>query len=173
MILKLAGSICVLAACTGFAGELIRRGNWHRKYLEAYLELTQLLSAEIRYERIPIQEALIQIQRKVRPEIGSILLRIVKRMKEGTGRSFAEIWECEFRESEKQFFLTGEEVEEVCRIGKNLGFLDPQQQEVHLRGCEERLRYFLSLRQKELEEKRPLYRWLGVAAGIFMILILV
>ena len=69
--------------------------------------------------------------------------------------------------------LTGEELEEVCRIGKHLGFLDQRQQEEHLQGCRERLQRLLRLRQKELEEKKHMYRCLGVAAGIFVILILV
>ena len=40
-------------------------------------------------------------------------------------------------------------------------------------GPETRLQRLLRLRQKELEEKKHMYRCLGVAAGIFVILILV
>ena len=68
-MLKAAGSMCVLAACIGFVRELLRTGSLHKEYLEALIELTELLSAEIRYERLPIQEALQQIQKKIRPEI--------------------------------------------------------------------------------------------------------
>ena len=63
-MLKAAGSMCVLAACIGFVRELLRTGSLHKEYLEALIELTELLSAEIRYERLPIQEALQQIQKK-------------------------------------------------------------------------------------------------------------
>ena len=153
-MLKAAGSMCVLAACIGFVRELLRTGSLHKEYLEALIELTELLSAEIRYERLPIQEALQQ-------------------MKDGTGTPFSEIWEQAFRKGGKELFLTGEELEEVCRIGKHLGFLDQRQQEEHLQGCRERLQRLLRLRQKELEEKKHMYRCLGVAAGIFVILILV
>ena len=157
-MLKAAGSMCVLAACIGFVRELLRTGSLHKEYLEALIELTELLSAEIRYERLPIQEALQQIQKKIRPEIAFVLRQMIEQMKDGTG---------------KELFLTGEELEEVCRIGKHLGFLDQRQQEEHLQGCRERLQRLLRLRQKELEEKKHMYRCLGVAAGIFVILILV
>ena len=68
-MLKAAGSMCVLAACIGFVRELLRTGSLHKEYLEALIELTELLSAEIRYERLPIQEALQQIQKWYRNAI--------------------------------------------------------------------------------------------------------
>ena len=160
-----------------FVRELLRTGSLHKEYLEALIELTELLSAEIRYERLPIQEALQQIQKKIRPEIAFVLRQMIDQMidqmKDGTGTPFSEIWEQAFRKGGKELFLTGEELEEVCRIGKHLGFLDQRQQEEHLQGCRERLQRLLRLRQKELEEKKHMYRCLGVAAGIFVILILV
>ncbi|MCI6536795.1 stage III sporulation protein AB [uncultured Eubacterium sp.] len=172
-MLKLAGSICVLAACIGFVRELLRTGSLHKKYLESLIELTELLAAEIRYERLPIQDALLQIQKKVKPEIAAVLRQIVTQMNEGKGTAFSEIWEQAFQKFGKELLLTGEELEEACRIGKHLGFLDQRQQEQHLQGCRERLMRLLKLRQKELEEKKHMYRCLGVAAGIFVILILV
>lgn len=172
-MLKAAGSMCVLAACIGFVRELLRTGSLHKEYLEALIELTELLSAEIRYERLPIQEALQQIQKKIRPEIAVVLRQMIDQMKDGTGTPFSEIWEQAFRKGGNELFLTAEEMEEVCRVGKHLGFLDQRQQEEHLQGCRERLQRLLRLRQKELEEKKHMYRCLGVAAGIFVILILV
>ena len=77
-MLKAAGSMCVLAACIGFVRELLRTGRLHKEYLEALIELTELLSAEIRYERLPIQEALQQIQKKIRPEIAFVLRQMIE-----------------------------------------------------------------------------------------------
>ena len=51
MFLKLTGSVCVLVACVGFVREILRTGNLHRKMLESLIEMTELLAAEIRYER--------------------------------------------------------------------------------------------------------------------------
>ena len=64
-------------------------------------------------------------------------------------------------------------MEEVCHIGKQLGFLDQVQQEQYLKGCTERLRRLQIQAQKAMDEKKRVYRYLGVAAGIFVILILV
>ena len=83
MFLKLVGSVCVLASCIGFVREILRTGNLHRKILESLIEMTELLAAEIRYERLPIQDALLQVQKKMRPEISTVLLHIVEQMKRG------------------------------------------------------------------------------------------
>lgn len=173
MFLKLTGSVCVLVACVGFVREILRTGNLHRKMLESLIEMTELLAAEIRYERLPIQDALLQVQKKVRPEISIVLLHIVEQMKKGSGTEFVTIWEQAFREVQKDLFLKSEELDEVCRIGKHLGFLDQTQQEQHLKGCAKRLQRMQEQVQKELEEKKRIYRYLGMAAGIFVILVLV
>ena len=166
MFLKLTGSVCVLVACVGFVREILRTGNLHRKMLESLIEMTELLAAEIRYERLPIQDALLQ-------EISIVLLHIVEQMKKGSGTEFVTIWEQAFREAQKDLFLKSEELDEVCRIGKHLGFLDQTQQEQHLKGCAKRLQRMQEQVQKELEEKKRIYRYLGMAAGIFVILVLV
>lgn len=173
MLFKLAGSVCVLAACIGFVREIFCTGMLHRKMLESFIELTELLAAEIRYERLPIQDALLQVQKKVRPEISAVLLHIVKQMQKGNGEEFEVIWEQSFREAQKEMLLDSGELDEVCRIGKHLGFLDQTQQEQHLQGCAKRLQRMQEQIQKELEEKKRIYRYLGMAVGIFIILILI
>ena len=137
-MLKLAGSICVLAAASVLYGNCSGQAVYIKKYLESLIELTELLAAEIRYERLPIQDALLQIQKKVKPEIAAVLRQIVTQMNEGKGTAFSEIWEQAFQKFGKELLLTGEELEEACRIGKHLGFLDQRQQEQHLQGCRER-----------------------------------
>lgn len=173
MILKLAGSCCVLAACIGFVREILHTEELHRKILQSMIELTELLASEIRYERLPMQDALLRVREKVRPEIADVLLQIVHKMQEGTGTEFSKIWEQTFRTAQKELFLSAGELEEVCHIGKQLGFLDQVQQEQYLKGCTERLRRLQIQAQKAMDEKKRVYRYLGVAAGIFVILILV
>ena len=54
-----------------------------------------------------------------------------------------------------------------------LVFYHQTQQEQHLKGCAKRLQRMQEQVQKELEEKKRIYRYLGMAAGIFVILVLV
>ena len=173
MFLKLTGSVCVLTACIGFVREMLHVACLHKKILESLIEMTELLAAEIRYERLPIQDALLQVQKKVRPEISNVMIRVVEQMKKSSGTEFVTIWEKAFCEAQEELFLESEEVDEVCRIGKHLGFLDQIQQEEHLNGCAKRLQRMQEHVQKELEEKKRIYRYLGMAAGFFVILVLV
>ena len=98
---------------------------------------------------------------------------IVEQIQKGSGTEFTIIWEQTFCEAQKELFLKSEELDEVCRIGKHLGFLDQTQQEQHLKGCAKRLQRMQEQVQKELEEKKRVYGYLWMAAGIFVILVLV
>ena len=171
-MLKLIGSVMVLLACVGYAGGLLRQIVRHRDILKSCMELTELLTGEIRYERIPIAEALRRIQGKVDDELSKILCAVADSMEKGDYGSMEEVWNRNFAQAGKGLLLTEEEMQEVKNIGKNLGFLDFDVQVSHLTGCRERLKRSLDKIQKELDEKKKLYRSLSLAAGIFAILIL-
>lgn len=171
-MLKIAGSALILCACMGYAGGLLGQIGRRRDILKACLELTELLSGEIRYERIPMAEALYKIRDKLDGELSNVLTAIADGLETGDYTTMEELWGQSFDAAQGKLFLTGEELKEVKDIGKNLGFLDLDVQIGHLSGCRERLLRRFNQVQKELEEKRKLYRSLGLAAGIFAILIL-
>lgn len=171
-MLKILGSVMILLACLGYAGGLLRQIMRHRDILKSCLELTDLLSGEIRYERVPIAEALHRIRGRLDGELAKVLCDIANTLEEGDYGSMEEVWDRNFLQARETLLLTEEELNEVKNIGKNLGFLDFDVQVSHLAGCRERLKRNLDKIQKELDDKKKLYRSLGLAAGIFAILIL-
>lgn len=172
-MLKIIGAVLVLLACAGYTGGLLGQIRRHRDVLRSCLELTDLLAGEIRYDRVPIAEALHRICQKTDRELSFVLKTISDGLKTGDYAELEELWDRSFEDAGKRLFLTEEELGEVQDIGKNLGFLDTQAQMDHLAGCRERLKKSLEKIQRELDEKRRLYRYLSLAAGIFVILILV
>lgn len=171
-MLKILGAGLILLACVGYARGLLGQIVRHRDILRACCELTDLLAGEIRYERIPMAEALYRIRSKLHPELSEVLLEIADGLEEGGYASMEELWNQSFEGAKKRLSLTDEELGEVKDIGKNLGFLDFDVQVNHLAGCKQRLLKSLEKMQKELDEKRRLYRALSLAAGVFVILIL-
>ena len=171
-MLKIAGSVLVVLACMGYASGLLAQIVRRRDMLKSCLEMTELLSGEIRYERVPMAEALYRIRTRLNGVLSELLAEIADRLEHGECSTMEELWEACFRQSELCHILTGEELREVIDVGKNLGFLDSDVQVGHLAGCRERLNKYLEKVQTELEEKRRLYRSLSLAAGIFVILIL-
>lgn len=172
-MLKLIGAAFVLLACIGYAGGLLGQIARRRDVLASCLEMTELLAGEIRYDRVPVGEALERIRDKTDSGIACVLEQIADGLKTGDHANLEELWSRSFADAGQKLFLTEEELGEVQDIGKNLGFLDSEAQVNHLMGCRERLKKSLDKTQRELDEKRRLYRYLSLAAGIFVILILV
>lgn len=171
-MLKIAGSVLVMLACLGYAGGLLRQMSRRRDILRSCLEMTELLAGEIRYERAPVAEALRRICGRLDGDLETVIRGIADRLEEGGYGSMEEVWDAGFLREKEKLPLTKEELDGVREIGKNLGFLDLAVQIDHLAGCRERLGRNLDKVQRELDEKRRLYRSLGLAAGIFVILIL-
>lgn len=171
-MLKIIGCVFILTACVGYGGSLLGRIARRRDVLQSFLELTELLAGEIRYERIPMAEALYKIRGKLDGELSEVLLAIADGLEEGGYASMEELWNQSFGEAAGRLLLTDEELGEVKDIGKNLGFLDFDVQVKHLQGCKERILKRLAKTQRDLDEKKKLYRSLSLAAGIFVILAL-
>ncbi len=172
-MLKITGAVLIMLACIGYAGGLLGQIARRRDVLKSCLEMTELLSGEIRYDRVPIGEALENIRNKTDPGIACVLGQISDGLKTGEHADLEKLWSQSFADAKQKLLLTEEELGEVQDIGKNLGFLDSEVQVNHLMGCRERLKKSLNKTQRELDEKRRLYRYLSLAAGIFVILILV
>lgn len=171
-MLKIVGASLVLLACVGYAGGLLGQMVRHRDILKSCMELTDLLAGEIRYDRVPVAEALSRIQGRLDHGLSEVLKSVAGELKTGNSAELEDVWNRNFRKAERELMLTEEELGDVQDIGKNLGFLDPEAQVSHLMGCKERLKKSLDKTQQELEEKKRLYRALSLAAGIFTILIL-
>lgn len=172
-MLKIVGAVCIMLACIGYAGGLLGRIRRRRDVLKSCMELTELLAGEIRYDRVPIAAALVNIRRKTDAGISCVLERIADGLQTGDHANLEDLWNQSFADAGSTLFLTEEEMGEVQDIGKNLGFLDSEAQVNHLMGCRDRLKKNLDKTQQELDEKRRLYRSLSLAAGIFVILILI
>lgn len=172
-MLKITGAVLIMLACVGYAGGLLGQIARRRDVLESCLEMTELLSGVIRYDRVPVGEALEDIRNKTDSGIACVLEQISEGLKTGDHANLEELWSQSFADAKQKLFLTERELREIQDIGKNLGFLDSEVQVNHLMGCRERLKKSLNKIQQELDEKRRLYRYLSLAAGIFAILILV
>ena len=172
-MLKLLGSVLVMTACIGYTGYLLEKQKCHRDVLQSLVSMLDLLSGKLRYERQTMDEALAGLNKKYHGVVGIIMGRIADRLGEGVCENLETVWSAEFTGAGKQLMLTEEEMDIVLDTGKNLGYLDVEAQTDHLKNCRMRLAGMLEKAQKELAEKRKLYRYLGLAVGVMVILVLV
>ena len=171
--MKILGSVLVLAACIGYSSYLLEKQKSHRDILQAFISMLDLLSGKLRYERLAMGEALAGLNRRYHGAVGSVMGRIADRLACGVCENLEEVWREEFAAAAKALMLTEEEKDIILETGKNLGYLDVDAQMGHLKLCRERLQGKLAEAETELAERRKLYRYLGMAVGVMVILILI
>lgn len=172
-MVKLISSVLILSSCIGYAGTLMEKQKYHRDVLLSLICILSLLAGEIRYERLTMAEALGRLTEKYHGPAGEVMQKIADRLREVSCEDLESVWRFYFQEEQSRLMLSGEEIDILLETGRNLGYLDVEAQVGHLHRCRERLELKLREAEKNMAEKKKLYGYLSVAAGVMMILILV
>ena len=101
----------------------------------------------------------------------SFFLRVEKRMEEEKGRPFSEIWVEETEKFPDDLPLGKQDIEAIRTLGKNLGYADKKTQERTILFYLEQTDDSLAFLKKEMESRTKLYRSLGMAAGLFILVL--
>lgn len=172
-MVKIFGSVLVLAACIGYTNGLMEKQKNHESILQSLVQILGLLMGEIRYERLPMAEAFCRMDKKYNGPAATVMKQIADKLASVSYENLEGVWAEAFRGEQKRLMLTDEELDILLDVGKNLGYLDADAQISHLEGCQKRLQQKVDAAAKEIAEKRKVYRYLGVAAGVLVILVLV
>lgn len=178
--MRYVGIILMAGAVTGV--------GWYgagmiRMKLEVLLIFRRMISHlkdRILYGNDPLPEALLHVgtwfehqQRGRFKEPGKLLLRIAKRMDEEHTKIFGEIWEEEVRAMVKKTPMAEGDLRNLLELGENLGYADRMMQERMITFYLERAEASIDAMKMETETKSKLYRSLGAAAGLFLIVVLI
>lgn len=168
------------------AGALIGGGflaakNWQNQ-LELLLLLRQMvyhLKGQILSANATLPEALTEVGTRalqeregIFQEPGQFFCRVAKRLETQDSVSFAEVWTEEMKQFPKDFPLKKGEMEQFRVLGDHLGYADRAMQERTLLFYLEQADDAIARRKGELQEKTRLCRCLGMAAGLFVMVIL-
>ena len=104
-------------------------------------------------------------------EAGLFFLRVEKRMEEEAGKAFAEIWKEEMEKFPDDLPLRKQDLEALQVLGENLGYADKKTQERTILFYLEQADDSLAFLKKEMESRTKLYRSLGMAAGLFILVL--
>ena len=104
-------------------------------------------------------------------EAGLFFLRVEKRMEEEAGKPFAEIWKEEMEKFPDDLPLRKQDLEALQALGENLGYADKKTQERTILFYLEQADDSLAFLKKEMESRTKLYRSLGMAAGLFILVL--
>ncbi|MBQ8184748.1 MAG: stage III sporulation protein AB [Lachnospiraceae bacterium] len=172
-MLKLLGSLLVLACSAGLgvAGSMdLKR---HCMELRLLKQAVYMLRGEIKHAKAPLPEAFGALAGRMASPFSEFFANLAQGLVSGEGRSLKELWEKEIRESLKQSTLRRDEKQRFQQLGEGLGYLDLEMQMSTIELYLEQLEGDIARAQEELQTKQKLYQSLGIAGGIFLVILLV
>lgn len=176
--MKYIGLLFMAAAAVG--GGFLAAGEWEMrmKMVGIFRQMAVYLKSRIVYANETLSEALGDVGRKfsdgksgMEAEAGLFFLRVKKRMEEEPGTTFSMIWKEEMEKFPENFPLGKKDLEALLVLGDQLGYADRKTQErtilFYLEQADDSLEYL----KKESESRIKLYRSLGMAAGLFILVL--
>lgn len=162
-------------------------GFWAAESVKERLDILLLirqmvyhLKSRILYANATLPEALCEIGSRfsrdrigIQKEPGVFFCRVYEGMEANRERTFSEIWKSEVGRIPKDVPLTHGDRESLASLGENLGYADREMQERTLLFYLEQVDDTIAGLKQEVETRGKLYRSLGVAAGLFLVIILV
>lgn len=153
-----------------------------RERLEALLLIRQMavhLKGQILYSNSALPEAMREVGRRFSEgkegslrEPGLFFLRVAGRMEQEPEQAFFDIWKGEADKLSSGLPISGEDRKMLVALGENLGYADRKMQERTILFYLEQADDAISALKKELENKTRLYRCLGMAAGLFLMVVM-
>lgn len=171
-MLKLLGSLIVLAASLMYGWKINEELKEHVEQLIGMKEMFLMLRGEIAYARTPLREAFLQMASQGKEPFSDFLKRAAKELEEN-GESIGEFWGRLVEEEAGKFYFTREEQGLLKRAGENFGYLDVQMQLKNLELYMEQAEVFIQRAQKELKDRQKVARTLSLMCGLFLVILLI
>lgn len=165
-MLKLLGSILILASCTGIGISKSQEMQGHLEALEEIKKLFYLLRSELQYTRAPFAEVFQKIAGKIETPIDDWLTNMALNLNQKANKSFWEIWCTSITEHLMKSRLHEEDLEELKQVGKNLEYTE------NLDLYIEQLEYKIKHTRENYRTKRKLCQSMGIMGGIFLVILL-
>lgn len=165
-MLKLIGSILILAACSGIGFSKSQEMKQHLDELEELKKLFYLLRSELQYTRAPFAEIFVKVGQKINNPYKEWILQLSNRIANKNGSSFWEIWYTSITEDLQKSRLKEEDLEELKQVGKNLEYIESIDLYI------EQMEYKIKHTRESYRSKRKLSQSLGIMGGIFLVILL-
>lgn len=167
-MLKLAGAVMIICASVGIGCSKSRELTLRERNLEAFLQVLLCLKGEIRCGNSSLPDALRDTAYRCPKAYEAFLSGIACCMEYGTEENLSIIFQDCTEKYLKNLVLDKEEKRKISLLGERLGYLDREMQLRQLELYENDFQYLLCTLQKDKEEKKKLYRSLGVMGGIML-----
>lgn len=173
MLLKIIGSICIMAGAYAYGYCTGLEYKRHIEELETLGRIIWQITGEISYTKAPLTEVFQRVGGRAEEPYRTWLLTLSQEMEEKGQRTLGVLWREAAQRELKQLLLSVEEKTELENLGNQMGCLDIHMQEAALSLYGKRLEERRETLLLGLAERRRLSACLGAAAGVFLVIILV
>lgn len=171
-MLKLAGGIILLFGAWGFAYSICREQKRRLLLLKDIREMYRLLQSEIDYTALPLPEIFRTVSEKVKEPLKEALLCVSASMNLENGQDFREIWSISITDKLMDFSLTTSQKELLLSFPECMGRNESTGQAKALDRYIVELDRMILQMEEEGKSKNKVIMSLGIAAGLFMVIIL-
>ena len=171
-----------LMAVSAVGGGFLAAKRWRDRLdiLCMFRQMIYHLKSRILYSNEPLPEALYEVGSRFSEgktgsfaEPGKLFLAVAERARENRNLSFSVIWKEAVESIPKDCPLAAADRQNLSALGENLGYADRGMQERTLLFYLEQTDDAIAFLKKEADGRMKLYRSLGVAAGLFLFVLLV
>ncbi|MCI8599173.1 MAG: hypothetical protein HFJ10_12170 [Lachnospiraceae bacterium] len=172
-MLKIMGALMILASATGIGVSCSMDLKKYCMELRLLKQLLYMLRGEIKYTKTPLAEAFERIAVRLPEPFSTFLRQTAQEMENLDGRTFGELWREQIRTGLPGTHLKKDDKEQLGALGEVLGYLDLEMQVSSIELYLEQLEISIRSAQDAITAKQKLYQSLGVAGGIFLVILLV
>lgn len=171
-MLKLVGAILIVLATTGIGFTTGRDLKLRLDNLRYIKKLMLMLRGEIKYLKAPLGEAFFNVSKRAKEPFDLFFNRIALEIESLECESFYAIWCKHIDEELSKVKLNKRDCQTLKRVGEHLGYMDKEMQLGMIDLYVEQLEEEIKLTKDSIDEKIRVYHCLGVAIGIFAVLII-
>lgn len=172
-MLKGIGALLILASAAGIGISFGNDLKGRCMELRLLKQMVYMLRGEIKYTKTPLPEAFSNIAVRMKEPFGSFLEEMAKQMGSLESESLGDLWQAQIKAQLSGTHLKKEDKEQLKSLGEVLGYLDLEMQLSSIDLYLEQLELGIREAQEAAQTKQKLYQSLGVAGGIFLVILLV
>ena len=172
-MLKIAGAFLIIASASGigmsFGADLKKRSQ----ELRILKQLVCMLRGEIKYTKAPLPEAFLHISARIPEPFSSFLASAAEEMEKADGQVLGDIWSAQIKKKLSGAHLNRTDQNQLETLGEMLGYLDLEMQLSAIDLYLEQLEGNIREADAGIGTRQKLYQTLGVAGGIFLVILLI
>lgn len=171
-MLKAAGSVLLLLGAWGFSYSICRERKRQLLLIKDIREMYRLMQNEISYTAFPLPEIFVSVSEKLTAPFDELLLAVSREMDREKGEDFSKVWKSEMGKRFEEISMKGSCRELLLRFPECIGMNESEGQAKAMDRYIEELDRMIQETEEEEKSKNKVIMSLGIAAGLFMVIIL-